>query len=90
MLNYTVNVCKKLWVQVNNEPKLVGRSNEGKVPTVLWNEQMQTDATIRNNKPVIVIRVDKKGTCVLIEVVISGGRNAMKEAEKILKYKYLQ
>jgi hypothetical protein len=62
-------VCKKLWVQVNNEPKLGGRSHEGKVPTVLWNEQMQTDATIRNNKPVIVIRVDQKGTCVIISAI---------------------
>jgi len=32
----------------------------------------------------------KKGTCVLIDVAISGDRNVVKkEAEKVLKYEYL-
>ena len=46
--------------------------------------------TIPNNKPDIIIRDNEKGTCMLIDVVISGDRNVVKkEAEKILKYKDL-
>ena len=67
-------------------PKLVETSQGGKV-TILWNQQVQTDRTIPNNKPDIVIRDNEKGTCMLIDVVISGDRNVIKkEAEKILKY----
>jgi hypothetical protein len=41
-----------------------------------------------NNKPDIIIRDNEKGTCMLIDVAISGDRNVIKkEAEKILKYK---
>jgi len=48
---------------------------------------VQTDRTIPNNKPDIVIRDKEKGTCMLIDVAISGDRNVIqKEAEKILKY----
>jgi hypothetical protein len=48
---------------------------------------VQTDRTIPNNKPDIIIRYNEKGTCMLIDVEISGDRNVIKkEAEKILKY----
>ena len=58
--------------------------------TVLWNQQVQTDRTIPNNKPDIIIRDNEKGTCLLIDVAISGDRNVIKkEAERILKYKDL-
>ena len=57
---------------------------------ILWNQQVQTDRTIPNNKPDIIIRDNGKGTCMLIDVAISGDRNVIKkEAEKILKYKDL-
>jgi len=56
----------------------------------LWNQQVQTDRTIPNNKPDIIIHDNEKGTCLLIDVAISGERNVVKkEAEKILKYKDL-
>jgi hypothetical protein len=52
--------------------------------------QVQTDRTIPNNKPDIAIHDNEKGTCMLIDVAISGDRNVIKkEAEKILKYKDL-
>jgi len=52
----------------------------------LWNQQVQIDRTIPNNKPDIIIRDNAKGTCMLIDVAISGDRNVIKkEAEKILK-----
>ena len=56
----------------------------------MWNQQVQTDRTVPNNKPDIIIRDNKKETCMLIDVAISRDRNVIKkEAEKILKYKDL-
>ena len=68
-------------------PKSVETSQGGKV-TISWNQQVQTDRTIPSNKPDIIIRDNENGTCMLIDVAISGERNVIKkEAEKILKYK---
>ena len=68
-------------------PKSVETSQGGKV-TILWNQQVQTDRTINSNKPDITVRDNEKGTCILIDVAISGDRNVIKnEANKILKYK---
>ena len=54
----------------------------------MWNQQVQTDRTVLNNKPDIIIRDNEKGICVLIDVAVSGDRNVIKkEAEKTLKYK---
>ena len=51
---------------------------------------MQTDRTIHNKKPDIIIRVNEKGTCVFVDVTISGDRNVMKkESETIIKFKDL-
>ena len=70
-------------------PESVETSQAGNV-TILWNQQVQTDRTIPNNKPDIIIRDNEKGTCMLIDAAISGDRNVIKkEAEMILKYKDL-
>jgi hypothetical protein len=70
-------------------PKSVETGQGGNV-TILWNQQFQTDGTIPNNKPDIIIRDNEKRTCVLIDVAISGDRSMIKkETEKILKYKDL-
>jgi len=54
------------------------------------NNKVQNDRTIPNNKPDIIICDNEKGTCMLINLAISGDRNVIKkEAEKILKYKDL-
>ena len=67
----------------------ISRNKSSKV-NILWNQQVQTDRTIPNNKPDIIIRDNEKGTCMLIDVAISGDRNVIKkEAEKILNYKDL-
>jgi len=48
---------------------------------------VQTDRTIPNHKPSIIIHDNKQGTCMLIDVAIPGDRIVIKkEAEKILKY----
>ena len=78
---------KKHWYE--HVPKSVETSQGGKV-TILWNQQEQTDRAVPNNKPDIIIRDNEKGTCMLIEVAISGERDMIKkEADKILKYKDL-
>jgi hypothetical protein len=52
---------------------------------------MKTNRTTPNNKADILIRGNEKGTCILVDTVISGPRNVTKiEAEKILKYKDLR
>ena len=86
-------ICKETGVQLDKKhwyehvPKSVETGQAGNV-TILWNQQVQTDRTIPNNKPDIIIRVNEKRTCVLIYVAISGDRNVIKkEAENILKYK---
>jgi hypothetical protein len=49
---------------------------------------MRTDRTIPNNKPDIIIRDNKQGTCTLIDGAVPGDRNVIKkEAKKIFKYK---
>ena len=89
------NICKGTGVQLDKKqwyehvPKSVETSQEGKV-TIWWNPEVQTDRTVPNNKPDIIIRDNVKGTYMLIDVEISGDRNVIKkEAEKILKYKDL-
>jgi len=78
---------KKHWY--GHAPKSVETSQGCKVP-ILWNQQIQTDRTIPNNKPDIIIRGNEKGICMLTDVAISEDRNVIKkEAEKILKYKDL-
>jgi len=84
------SICKETGVQLDKKhwyelvPKSVETSQGGKV-TILWNEQIQTDRTISNNKPDIIIRDKENGTCMLIDVAISGDRNVVKkEAENIL------
>ena len=73
----------------NNNNNNNNKSQEGKV-TILWNQQVQTERTNPINKLDIITRDNEKGTCMLIDVAISGDRNVIKkEAEKILKYKDL-
>ena len=89
------NICKEIGVQLDKKhwyehvQKSVVTNQGGKL-TVLWNKQVPTDRTIPNNKPNIIIRDNENGTCMLIDVAISGDRNVIKkEDEKILKYKDL-
>ena len=70
---------------MNTVPKSAEIHHEGKI-TILWNQQVQTDRTIPNNKPDIIICDNEKG----MDVTIYRDRNVIKkEAEKILKYKEL-
>ena len=64
-------IRQKRWYEL--VPKSVETSQGDKV-TILWNQQVQTDRTIPNNKPDVIIRDNEKGTCMLIDVAISGDR----------------
>jgi hypothetical protein len=52
-------------------PKFVETSPEGKV-TILWNQQMQTNSTIPNKKPEIIILDNEKTICMLTDVAVPG------------------
>ena len=54
--------------------KSVETCQGGKV-TILWNQQIQIDRTIPNNKPDIIISDNEKVTYMLIDIVILGDRN---------------
>ena len=66
--------CNETGVQLDKNhwyehiPKYVEKGQGGKV-TILWNQQVQTDRTIPNNKPDI-IRDNEKRTRMLIDVAI--------------------
>ena len=50
-------------------PKSVETSHKDKV-NILWNQQLQTDRTIPNNKQHITIRDNGKGICMLTDVAM--------------------
>ena len=78
------NTCKETGVQLDKKhwyehvSKSVETSQGSKV-TILWDQEIQTDRTIPHDKPDIVICDIEKGTCMLIEVAISGDRNVIKK-----------
>jgi len=81
------NWTKKHWYE--HVPKSI-ETGQGCKVTILWNQKIQSGRTIPNNKPDVIIRDNQKGTCMLIDVAMSGDRNVIeREAEKILKYKDL-
>ena len=77
--NYTSTYAMKQGYE--HVPKSLETSKEGKV-TILWNQQVQTDRIIPNNKPDIIIRDSDAGTCMLIDVAISGDRNLQKNCKR--------
>jgi hypothetical protein len=85
------NICTETGVQLDKKhwyehvPRSLETSQEGKV-TILWNQKVQTDRTIPNNKADIIIRDNEAGTFLLIDVAISGDRNVIKKEAEILKY----
>ena len=64
--NYPFTMYKETGVQYDKKhwyehvPKSVETSQKGKV-TILWNQQVQTDRTIPNNKPGTIIHDNEKG-----------------------------
>ena len=73
-------------------PVSVETSNEGK-ERILRNQQVQTDRTITNDKPDIIIHDNVTETCVLVYVADSGEREReqcdQERSRDDLKYKDL-
>jgi len=63
---------------MNSVPKLVETSHEGKV-TILQKQQVQTNGTIPFYEPYIRMCDNEKGTCMSIDVAISGNRDIIEE-----------
>ena len=78
---WSMAVCNNNKYCYEPVPKSVETSQGGNV-TILWNQQAQTDRTVPNNKPDIIIRDNEKGTYMLIDVVISGDRNVIKRSQE--------
>jgi hypothetical protein len=58
--------------------------------TVLWNQGVQTDREVLQNRSDIIIKPIKIKICLLIDVAIPSDRNVIqKESENKLKYKNL-
>jgi hypothetical protein len=78
-------LCRKavlVWLQLykNSFGCLYNNNNNNKSKvTILWNQKVQTNRSIPNNKPDIIIRDNEKGTCLLKDVAISGDRNVIKK-----------
>lgn len=87
------NICKAYNITVGEKwyehvPEAVVNTQD---VTIIWDTQVQTDRSIKANKPDIIIKDKKRRTCQLIDVAIPSDYNVTeKEAEKYLKYKDLQ
>lgn len=87
------NICKEMGINIlgkwyQHTPKAVEVTPDDNC-TVIWNQQVQTDRPIRENKPDIIVK-PKNGVCLLIDVSVPTDRNVInKEGQKILKYKDL-
>ena len=89
------NICKEIAVKLDIEHwydhlRISAKTSHENKVTIFWNQQVQTNRSISNNKPDTIIRDKKQGTCMFIDIAIPGDRNAFKkESEKILKYEDL-
>ena len=64
---------------------------EGPHTTILWDFSINTDRTIKANRPDIVIKDQREKTCILIDMSVPSDANiSSKEFEKISKYKDLE
>jgi hypothetical protein len=55
--------------------------------TVLWNQGVQNNREVMENRPEIIIKNKKDKICLVIDVAIPSDRNVIKESEKKLKSK---
>ena len=82
--HYDMEVNSK-WYEHQTEPV-----TENSKATILWDFAIQTDRTIKANRPDLVIRDKKTRTCLLLDVSIPTDRNtSLKTFEKLSKYKDL-
>jgi hypothetical protein len=86
------SICKTLGIETTENwyshiPKPVCQNED---ITVLWNQEVQTDREVLENRPNIIIKIKKDKIYLLIGIAIPSDRNVIqKESEKKLKYKNL-
>jgi len=71
-----VQLDKKYWYE---HVPISEVTNQGDKVTILWNQLVQIDRTIRSNKSDFTIRDNEKRTCMLIDVAIPGDRTMIKK-----------
>lgn len=82
--HYNIQVTEK-WYEHATPPV-----TENELVTIMWDFAIQTDRTIKANRPDIVVRDKKLKTCQIIDVAIPQDRNtSLKTFEKLSKYKDL-
>ena len=81
-----VKLHKEQWYEHARKP--VEKINASK-EAILWNEEVQNDRIMSDNKPVTIIRDNEKRKCLLVNTEISGGINMVRKEERILKCKDL-
>jgi hypothetical protein len=80
-----IQVSEKWYTHV---PEPVTENNH---TSILWDFSINTDRTIRANRPDIIVKDKKNKTCLLIDVAVPGDANvSIKEFEKKSKYKDLE
>jgi hypothetical protein len=82
------SICKTLGIETTENwyshlPKPVCQHED---VTVLWNQGIQTDREVLENRPDIIIKNKKDKICLLIDAAVPSDRNVIqKEYEKKLK-----
>ena len=84
--HYGVETEAKNWYE-HHPPAVVEHKNI----TVLWDFPINTDRTIKANRPDIVVKDRIEKTCLLIDMSVPSDKNvAVKEFDKLSKYKDLE
>ena len=71
------NICKETGEKL--DAGMTMYQNQECKATIFWNRQVRTGRTIPNNKPEIIICVNKRGICMLIDDVIPGDRSVIQK-----------
>ena len=84
--HYEVEMEATNWYE-HHPPAVVEHKNV----TILWDFPINTDRTIKANRPDIVVKDRTNRTCLLIDMSVPSDRNiAVKEFDKLSKYKDLE
>ena len=84
--HYGIELEAAHWYE-HHPPAVVEQGNV----TVLWDFPINTDRTIKANRPDIVVKDRLEKTCLLIDMSVPSDRNiAVKEFDKLSKYKDLE
>ena len=84
--HYGVKIEADYWYE-HHPPAVVEKDHV----TILWDFPINTDRTIKANRPDIVVKDRQKRTCLLIDMSVPSDKNiAVKEFDKLSKYKDLE